>query len=1028
MKTFQLLLIWGCLLGSALTLFAQKPSHPFQADQAPLSLEELSNSIQLDELRTAGPVYQTDAPSAKTTLPMPLLPEVGEHIQMKANATTGLADWIRLPTVAGTPEEQCIKWFDQLANNWGTGKGVNSFQLADTRTDSRSNLHLRWQQIQDGIPVYGNVIQAHFRNGSLTLLNGRVFPEVELDTHPSLSAAEAVQVAQGSIKKHTKLKALNAQEEQLLGRAPYSAELVIYHPGNALHIAKLAYRVDATPNLAAHWQVMVDAQTGEVLDAQDHICHFLPPEGRAVASATDLNGQQVTIHSYEVGNTHFLVDASRTMHRTGQSNFPDNAVGVITTLNANGTSPINDDFTTFHNTSSGNFWNDRLAVSAHYNAGEAYQFFENTFERNSINGSGGNVYSIVNVTEDDGSDMDNAFWNGQAMFYGNGNEAFSSPLARALDVAGHEISHGVIQNTANLEYYGESGAINESFADVFAALIEDEDWRIGEDVVNTSIYRSGALRDMRNPNNGGNRLGDPGWQPAHVDEQYRGEADNAGVHINSGIPNRAFYLFAQEVGTDVAGEVFYNALDLYLTRSSQFLDLREAVLQAARDDFGQNVVDAAALAFATVGLGTANPGNGGGPSNPGPSDLDINLGAQYILFTEADNNDLIIQTPSGVTISDPVTTLDPFSKPSITDDGSFIVFVAQDRTLRTLSIDWVANRLSSSTLSSEPIWRNAAISRDGTRLAALVDDNDPSNDNQIVVFDLTRQGAPNQAFTLYNPTFTEGINTGDVQYADVLEWDHSGEFVVYDAFNTIPNQNGSQIEYWDIGFVRVWNRTTGNFGDGFVSKLFNGLPEGTSVGNPTFSKNSPYILALDLLRDGRAFLTGVNIEQGDVSTVFDNFILNYPNYAVLDDQLIFDAENSLNERVLGVVGLASDKITPTTDPSVFVSRSNDGARWGIWFANGQRVLVDTDDLVNAAPWAKVFPTTNDGQFTINWKATATGDNIHVELRDMLGRLHYQQAFDNTLQQTTLDVQLPTGIYLVHLQDGVRGYTQRIVVE
>src|SRR5215203_7409311 len=98
--------------------------------------------------------------------------------------------------------------------------------------------------------------------------------------------------------------------------------------------------------------------------------------------------------------------------------------------------------------------------------------------------------------------MDNAFWNGSAMFYGNGNSSFRQ-LERGLDVAGHEMSHGVIQNTANLEYIGQSGALNESYADVFGAMIDRNDWQIGEDVVLPAVFPSGALRDLSNPNNGG---------------------------------------------------------------------------------------------------------------------------------------------------------------------------------------------------------------------------------------------------------------------------------------------------------------------------------------------------------------------------------------------------------------------------------------------------------------------------------------------------------------------------------------------
>jgi Zn-dependent metalloprotease len=140
--------------------------------------------------------------------------------------------------------------------------------------------------------------------------------------------------------------------------------------------------------------------------------------------------------------------------------------------------------------------------------------------------------------------MDNAYWDGQAIYYGNGDVAFD-PLAGSLDVAGHEMSHGVVQATANLEYQGQSGALNESFADVFGVMIDRNDWTLGEEVVNTQYFPSGALRSMSDPNQGGSSLNDPGYQPAHMNDLYTGSQDNGGVHINSGIPNHAFYLLAQ---------------------------------------------------------------------------------------------------------------------------------------------------------------------------------------------------------------------------------------------------------------------------------------------------------------------------------------------------------------------------------------------------------------------------------------------------------------------------------------------------
>ena len=105
------------------------------------------------------------------------------------------------------------------------------------------------------------------------------------------------------------------------------------------------------------------------------------------------------------------------------------------------------------------------------------------------------------------------------------------------------MTHGVVEKTANLEYQDESGALNESFADVFGAMIDRDDWKMGEDVMQPGVNPNNALRDLQDPHNGVSS-NSSWWQPKHTDEQYTQSDDNGGVHINSGIPNHAFYLFA----------------------------------------------------------------------------------------------------------------------------------------------------------------------------------------------------------------------------------------------------------------------------------------------------------------------------------------------------------------------------------------------------------------------------------------------------------------------------------------------------
>ncbi len=1010
----------------SVSLLAQKPVFVPVDPENRLSTEEVLQSINAENIPL--PSYDSQRAANFNPQALALIATNGviKRYEARPNAQTGLPDWIRLwgPGLnTGGMDDQLSAWLTALGPAWSVDKTDEEFEEIKVDVEGDGLVHVTMQQQYQGVPIYGNELKAHFKNDRLYLLNGRVTPSPDISTQPTLAEEEAVTVVKNAVQRHARLKHLQEFEMQLLGEEQIQEELVIYHQGNAWNDPVLAYSITIVPNLAARWHYIIDAHTGAILDELDHLCHVLPPP--EVTTALDLFGIGRTIHSYEIGGTNFLIDASRPMFNASNSNLPNEPVGAVWTINGNNNSPANDDFSATHNTSSGNFWNDPLAVSAHYNAGESYQYFLETFNRNSINGQGGTVISLINITEDDGSDMDNAFWNGQAMFYGNGNQAFSSPLAKSLDVAGHEISHGVIQNTANLEYRGESGALNESFADIFGALIEGDGWQMGEDVVNPAVFPSGALRDLSNPNNGGNSLGDPGWQPAHTDEQFFGTADNGGVHINSGIPNRAFFLFASSVGTDKAEQVFYRALTTYLTRSSQFLDLRAAVAQAADDLYGQAEINAAIDAFNAVGIGS---GGGGGTVDDNQEDIEVNPGREFVLYTEGNNNNLYLRDAETLEFfANPLSNNDPISKPSITDDGTVIVFVNSSNQIQVIQIDWSGPSASSSLLSDNPVWRNAAISRDGGRLAALTTD----NDNRVFVFDLSNGGIGN-TYELYNPTTSsDGATTGDVQYADVLEWDLSGEFLVYDAFNVIQNQNGSTIDYWDIGFIEVWNNSTNDFGDGFISKLFSNLPENSSVGNPTFSKNSPYILALDFLPgDGSAFLYGVNIETGDVGEIFENGRLNYPNYSVQDNQIIFDAEeDTFGDKIIGIVDLNEDKITPSSNAFIFIENGFAGARWGGWFAIGERDLVGTLDPASDDAWAQAFPTVSNGQLTLTWELTKSSD-VQLEVLDMLGRSLHQRSWRQSFGavQENLELDLPAGSYLLQLRAGQRQFSQLIVVE
>lgn len=944
-------------------------------------------------------------------------------------------------------QAHCLSFLDTHKKTLLLNDPEEEFKWIGQTTDKSGREHIRMQQVYNGLNVYGAEIVLHFDGTAIRYLNGRYYATPVLpDLTPAISGPEAILLTKKMVGPSGKYQEISKEElEQLEVNSQENAELIIFFKEGTDFEPRLAWQVEWYPNIADHWTCLIDAETGEKLRSFSHICKARHPheetidhsersesekstsistpnrlpsllfaDGPKTVTAKDLFGQNRTINTYEKSGVFYLIDASRNMFNATTSVFPDEPVGVVWTLNAGNKSPSNDDFDVTHVTSANNAWTNASSVSAHYNAGVAFQYYQQTFGRNSINGRGGNIVSIINVSEDDGTDMDNAFWNGAYMFYGNGNQAFTAPLSKSLDVAGHEMTHGVIQSTANLDYYGESGAINESMADVFGAMMDRNDWKLGEDIVNTSIYKSGALRDLSNPHNGGTNLRSAGWQPDHVSEQYTGSEDNNGVHINSGITNKAFYLFATAVGKEKAEQVYYHALQNILTRSSKFIDLRLAIIKSCQEVYPNEpaLATAAGQAFDAVGIV-------GDTGTNTQEQLPENPGEDYVLYTDLNKNTLNIVTASGAVVIKPFPEAQgPLSKPSITDDGSRIVYVAKDKTIRVIDLDWSQGTYEYYAASESPVWRNAAISKDGNRLAVTTD----VQNNEIEIYNLASATPSSKLYKLYNPTYTEGVETGDVQYADVMEWDYTGELLMYDAFNAIQNASGAEITYWDIGFMRVWNETQNTFGDGFISKLFSGLPENTSVGNPTFAKTVPYIIALDYVDETNEeyYLVTANTQTGDMGTLFQNSDLSFPSFSTDDKKIIFDAFSTTDKRVVAQANLSNDKLDLNGQASILISDNSTEARWGVWFAIGDRVLTNTETLGNngTLPFA-VFP--NPAASTLNVQMHFEQPSIlDLSVADVTGRILLREPISapagEFLHRIDLS-KLPSGQYSLRMSNG-----------
>lgn len=976
--------------------------------------------------------------------------KTGLPIAIKGNPK-GVNDQI----VAG-PVEQAFSYLQEMKETLKIQDPAREFVLRQQLEDEKGNSHLRLRQQYQGIPVFASEVVVHLKAGQVDFFNGRYFPSPDLEeVSPRISAEAAVEKVKQAVVDFSTLKELQALDIRLLpGGQQFASELIIYHVDGRADAAHLTWQITAFPNITDRWEYFIDALSGDILHQMKNSCQLFHDHGQAcqarvdkvivekekaaadlpstsllgkeTAFATDLQNQTREINVYSVGSTYYMIDAARSMHNSANaslSNFPDDPAGVIWTLDAFDTSPQNSNFNYNHVTSNNNNWNDRNSVSAHYNGGEAYLYFEQVHQRNSINGNGGNIISLINVADENGNDMDNAFWNGAAMFYGNGKQAFEAPLAKALDVAGHEMSHGVIQATANLTYENQSGALNESFADIFGAMMDRDDWQIGEEVANGSVFPTGTMRDMQNPHNGGNS-NDFYWQPDHMDEFVNlpntPNGDFGGVHINSGIPNHAFYLFATAVGKDIAERIYYEALDKYLVASSQFVDLRIAVLRAAEDLYGQSEINAAANAFDQVGI----IGDQGGTYE---TDVNQNPGDDLILF--ADLSRLDIFYPNDPMNPEQLSSTDQTSRPSVSDDGSFAVFVDDQKELKGITIDWTDGSVEEFALENpaQSIWRNIVVAKDGSKVAFLYELNGTDRDRQIVIFDFVSQTS--KTFELYNPTTSnDGSSTGDAKFADVMEFDVTGEFLLYDAFNELSGVNGEDISYWDIGMMKVWSNPANGFDNGVVTKIFSGLQENESVGNPTFAKNSPYIIAFDYFAaDNQGnetyILYGANIEQNEIGIIDDQiFKLSFPSYAPNDQQILYSDINN-GQDIIIQQDLAATKITGEEN---WVGLIGD-ATWAVWFANGQRDLVSINDLV-AAMQLEVYPNPFEETLVLDFVVEESGD-ARVELLDVLGRVRYAQ--DLVVQAGSNRVQLPdlavgAGVYTLRLQTERGGATRQVV--
>ncbi len=495
---------------------------------------------------------------------------------------TGVAEFVapryaddRLPYTptsveVGNPEAIARGFLDQNRALFGLRSAADELRLLRLEPDKQLGFsHVRLDQVYRGLPVFGRQLVVHLDpHERVVAVNGQFHPQIELPSvTPSLTPAQAMEVALA-----------NLREEQLL---PFELAKIVIEP--APEETRLAVYVDERGAATLVWQVTI--LTAAPLGQWSYFVNARRP---VVVHAIDGVMPIKRRRTFTAGNTTRI--PGRLMIDEGERS------------------------------------RDQVAQAAHDGAGVVYDYYFNTFQRDSIDGAGMPLVSTVNFGSDP-QDAENAAWVGEyaQMIYGDGGRIFR-PLPFGLDVVGHEFTHGVIETTANLVYEVQSGALNESYADVFGAMIDRENWTIGEEVIKSPPYPTPYLRSLQDPNAGGfydprnplQGVGQPATMAEYANLPNSRRADNGGVHINSGIPNYAHYLMAQQLGREKTEQIAYRALTQYLTPTADFVDAANASVRAAADLYGDGAdVEAVRQAFAQVGITTAGAVPGGPVVDPG---------------------------------------------------------------------------------------------------------------------------------------------------------------------------------------------------------------------------------------------------------------------------------------------------------------------------------------------------------------------------------------------------------------------------
>jgi len=778
----------------------------------------------------------------------------------------------------------------------------SELQVLREEDDGLGGRVVRFQQTYGGLEVWPAQLTANVsEHGYLTTVTGAYVPTpVALDLSSQITPAEAL-----------------ARAARKIGAAGPAEVKVHSTPKLKIYTEKsrepaLSYEMVLEAN-GRHERIFVDAHSGEVLAAISEIC-----QAAATGSGTDTINQTKPLNVYASGSPtrYYLYDTSKPMFS-----------GTALTSTAKGYIAILDGATadkprSFSNSLIGGY--DPEGVGAAFNLSKVYDFYLSQFGRNSWDGNGANMIATVNERTNSGGVLKNAYWRRteQRMIFGAGDRYTAS-----IDVVAHEMTHAVIQETANLIYQYQSGALNESMADIFGESAENwitnggHDWLSGTQLVN----HKGSMDDPA-------LKGRPAkmsefWPPDDSRLTNYPNRDYGGVHINSGIPNRAFYLLAEGlasggIGMISARNIFWRALTTKLNPNSSFHDLRTACVQSAAElhGTGSTQVLKTQEAFNVVEIFEQLPPPA--PSNLTPaSGPDSGLyvyqpsGSSYYFYrneaAQGDGSSLRLLSTYAVSTD---------TRPTVTADGAVAAHVTSSHNLVVVATD-ASSSANAQWVDTNGTLNSLAVSADGNYLAVSFRDSTTGLlGSNIGYLNLSTGNTE-----IISPTISVGDGSSSISIGVIDEVDLSpdGRFALVDAYATSQLADGTTVRGWTVFAIDLSSRA--------VFAISPPL-SGKSIANPSFSRTYSGRFTFEVTGGGTDILT-VDLGQNKAAVVksfpFTQDYMAYPRYSAGDNFIVysddfFSLSDFADRPRVSYINLQSDRVTPSGSSTVLLNYAQSG--------------------------------------------------------------------------------------------------------